>query len=337
VGKILLSTIRLREEASYLEAHGLRILNPPEAIASKEWIEENIKEADIMLLSNHDLERSTMEKATKLKLVVTTTSGYDHIDVEYAEERGICIANQPEAIAFSVAEHAIGMTIALTKNIVTGYNYVWNGLWDRYPRFLLGNLIRGKCASIVGMGRIGALISKYLRELGVGKILYYSRRRKPELEVLFMAEPSSLERIFTSCDIIYITLPLTKETENLITYDLLRKAKKGSIIVNLGRGKVLKLSNIIKLLEERSDVRLALDVMENEPFSDIGVLKGYKGRVLINPHIAGDSYESWNATLKMALRQIVDYVEKGMVWNPVTNACRGSHDIKDYWESFALA
>ncbi len=333
--KIVLSTIKLNDDMiSLLNSKGINVIMPKENIANKDWIKENIENATSMLLTFIRFDKELIDMAKNLKLIVATSSGYDHIDVEYAEKKGICVANQPEAIAHSVAEHAVGMTISLSKRIIQGDRYVWNKEWEGFPGFLTGNLLKDKNIGIVGMGRIGVLISSYLRSFKIRKILYFSRKRKYEIEILLKAEPASLERIFKEADIIYLTLPYSKETQNIVNLDLLMSMKKGSILISLGRGKVLKTSDLIALLNNRKDVMLGLDVFEEEPLpKDSPLLDDkFKDQLLLTPHMSGPSKETSQITIHMALKQLIHYYEKGTVWNPVTNSCKESHDIENYWE-----
>ncbi len=334
---VVLSTLKLNESMiSMLKLNNIDLIMPPDRIANREWIEKNIDNATSVLLTFIKFDKELIDKANNLKVIIATSSGYDHIDVKYAESKGICVANQPEAIAHSVAEHAIGMTISLTKRIIQGDRYIWNKEWNDFPYFLTGNLLKDKIIAIIGMGRIGVLISYYLRNFKIGKILYYSRRRKPELEILLKAEPSSLNRIFSEADIIYLTLPYSEETQGLINRDLLMKMKEGSILISLGRGKLLKIEDIIYLLNNRKDIMLGLDVFENEPLPHNSPLLNdkFKPQLLLTPHISGPSKETSQITIYMALKQLINFYKTGSVWNPVNNSCKECHDIKDYWEFF---
>ncbi|AFZ70082.1 lactate dehydrogenase-like oxidoreductase [Caldisphaera lagunensis DSM 15908] len=331
----MLSTMRLSDDmVSLLKSKEIKPILPEERIANREWIEKNIDNATSILLTFINFDKELIDKAKNLKVIIATSSGYDHIDVEYAEKKGICVANQPEAIAHSVAEHAIGMTISLLKKIVQGDRYVWDRQWKEFPYFLTGNLLRNKDVAVIGMGRIGVLILSYLRNFKIGKILYYSRKRKPEIEILLKAEPASLERIFKQSDIIYLTLPYNKETQNLINQDLLMSMKKGSILISLGRGKVLKTDDIVSTLNKRNDIMFGLDVFDSEPLPPDSPLFNNKFRdnLLLTPHMSGPSKETSHITIYMALKQLIHYYEKGSVWNPVNNVCKESHDIENYWE-----
>ncbi len=265
--------------------------------------------------------------ARGLWLVVARTSGLDYIDLEAAERRGICVANEPEAIAEAVAEHAIGLVLAVSKYIVAGHRYVASGEWAEkgWPRWMRGSIVYGKSLGLVGAGRIAALIAHRMRCLGVKKVYYWSRRRRPELELVLGARRLVLDDLFSSSDIVVVALPCTPETRNLIRYEHLARLPRGAILVNIGRGCVVDEAALARLLETREDIRVALDVFWQEPLPPKNPLVeryGSDPRVVLTPHIAGYSEESMIATAILAVMQAKLFLEKGCVWSPATKPCR---------------
>ncbi len=305
-----------------------------EGSGGRERLLEAVRGARVLIAGFVKVDREVLEASGgSLELVVTRSSGYDHIDVEAAEDLGICVANQPEAIAFSVAEHALGMAIVQAKRVLEGHYLVAGGEWSGFPTHLRGFLLRGATVGIVGLGRIGSLLAFYSRMMGASRILYWSRRRKPELELLLLLEPASLERLFSESRVVFIALPLTRDTEGLIKLDHLRLLPEGAVLVNVGRGRVVEDGAIETLLEERKDVRVALDVYWEEPLPRDSRLLDYAGQALLSPHFAGYSGLSSRMTSVLAARQARFYLERGEVWNPVTRStCREAKDIPGLWD-----
>lgn len=305
-----------------------------EAPASRRELLRLVRGARVLIAGFIKIDREVLEASEgTLELVVTRSSGYDHIDIDAAEELGICVANQPEAIAFSVAEHALAMAMTQSKRILDGHYLTISGGWRGFPGHLRGFLVRGSTAGIVGLGRIGALIAFYLRMLGASRLLYWSRRRKPELEILLAIEPASLDRLFSESRLVFIALPKARETDGLIRLSHLRLLPHGAVLVNVGRGSVIEEGAVERLLAERSDVRVALDVYREEPLPAGNPLTGYEGRALLSPHFAGYSELSSRMTAVLAARQARFYMERGEVWNPVTrNTCREARDIPGLWD-----
>ncbi|MCE4602952.1 MAG: 2-hydroxyacid dehydrogenase [Desulfurococcales archaeon] len=312
----------LEREANLLDAQG-----------SREKVQELIGEAEVLIAGFMKIDSSLLAQAQRLRLIVSRSSGVDHIDVGEAERRGICVANQPEAIAEAVSEHVVGLVIASLRRIVEGHNYTVSGGWASERGFLRGVTVRGKTIGVLGMGRIGVLVAWKLRALGAGRILYYSRRRKREVEQLLHAEPASLKRIFRESDVIIAALPHTRETTGLIDYELLSTMKKGALLVNVGRGSLIDPEDLARIIEERSDLRVALDVHPEEPLPPDHPLArlASTGRIVLTPHHAGGTDRSLKETAILAARQVLHYIETGTVWNPVNSVCREARDISGLW------
>ncbi len=326
----VLTTHTLPREAQDLLKGRVELVD---AQGSRERVGELIGEAEILIAGFMRIDSSLLDRAQRLRLIVSRSSGVDHIDVEEAEKRGICVANQPEAIAEAVSEHVVGLVIASLRRIVEGHSYTITGKWASEKGFLRGVTVRGKTIGILGMGRIGVLAAWKLRTLGARRILYYSRRRKKEVEQLLHAEPASLERIFRESDVIIAALPHTSETTGLVDYKLLSTMKEGALLVNVGRGSLVNTEDLARIIRERSDVRVALDVHPEEPLPPDHPLAelAHTGRVILTPHHAGGTDRSLRETALLAARQVLHYIETGTVWNPVNRVCREAVDIPGLW------
>lgn len=322
------------EARKILEMKGIKLIELQRTMREK--LLSLMGQARVLIAGFMRIDKEFLDRATSLKLIVTRSSGYDHIDVDYAEKKGICVANQPEAIAFSVAEHAIALAVAALKRIVRSHDYVVTGQWSAlgWPQWARGGLLRGSTLGIVGMGRIGSLVAWYGKAMGAGRVLYWSRRRKPELEVLLLAEPASLKRLFRESDVIIVALPKTRETVGLIGYELLSLMKSGAVLVNVGRGGIVDEIALAKIVREREDVYVALDVYSEEPLPEnhelIRLAKETR-RIILTAHHAGASKYTYVATAVLAAKQALHFLEKGTVWNPVNKACRATNDIPDLW------
>jgi len=331
---LVVSSVRLSDEAARILREVSDLVMPESGAAGREWLVENARGATVLIVGFLRVNGEIYDAAgPSLRLVLARSSGVDHIDLQAAIDRGICVANQPEAIAMSVAEHAVGIALTQTKRLLEGHMLNLEGGWNGFPRGLRGFLLRGITAGIVGLGRIGVLIAGLLRSLGVGRILYWSRRRKPELELLLRLEPASLERLFSESRLVFVTLPLTRDTRGLIDYRLLSRLPSGAVFVNVGRGPVVREGDLVRVLKERSDLRVALDVYEVEPLPQDSPLRKYarEGRVTLTPHFAGYSEQSMLFTDVLVAKQARHFLARGEVWNPVTPNCVQARDIPGLW------
>ncbi len=333
---IVVSNVRLHEDALNLLRGVARVRVPEGArFAGRDWILDNVEGARVIIAGFARVDGEVLDRAGRgLELVIARSSGVDYIDLEAAAEHGVCVANQPEAIAFAVAEHALGLALSQSKRLLEGHQLLVSGGWRGFPGQLRGRLIGWSTVGVVGLGRIGALLAYYARLLGAPRVLYWSRRRKPELEQLLGLEPASLERLFEESNIVFLVLPDTPETRGLVGYDLLRRLPADSVLVNVGRGRVLDEEALLRILRERRDVRIALDVYKEEPLPSGHPIISYgrEGRATLTPHFGGYSLESMYYTDLLAARQARHYLETGTVWNPVAGPCRQARDIPRLWD-----
>jgi glyoxylate reductase len=335
-GRLVASTARLPDEAVHiLEGVGASVEVMGRGEDPGRWLREAAERADVILLGFHRLGPEALRPGVRVRLVVAMSSGVDHIDLEAAERAGVCVANQPEAIAEAVAEHTLTLILAALRRVVEGHFYASTGRWASEGGFLRGRTLRGRTLGVVGLGRIGSLVALKARLMGASRILYWSRRRKRELEQILHAEPASLERLFSESDVVVVALPAARETRGLVGWSLLSRLKSGAVLVNVGRGVVVDESALERLLSERDDVVVALDVFSEEPLSPDSPIarlaREAPGRVILTPHIAGGSDLSLWATRYMAARQAAMYLERGEVWNPVAGPCREARDIPGLW------
>ncbi len=280
-----------------------------------------------LIIVGLNIDKDLLSKSRGLRVIIARTDGLDYVDLSSVEEAGICIANQPEAIAESVAEHTLGAVISVMKYINAGHEYVVSGEWFRkgWPSQFRGGLMLGRSLGLLGFGRIGHLLASKFKNLGVSQIYYWSRSRVDRTELVLEAVRLPLKEVFMKSDIVINTLPDTQETHHIITAELLESMPKGGLFVNVGRGGVLKTEDLIKALEIRNDLRVVLDVYEQEPLNPNNplILKYSRtGKVLLTPHIAGYSEESMRVTALLAALQVKKFFEEGCLWDPAIRGCK---------------
>ena len=281
---------------------------------------------EVLIIVGLRIDKSLLRKSKGLKLIITRSSGLDNIDLDEAERMGICVANQPEAIAEAVSEYIISTVLALLRYILIGHLYTVTGEWQSkgWPESFRGGLIIGKRIGFLGFGRIAHLTAIKFIALGATEIYYWSRSRQPRSELVLNAVKLPLEGVIRRSDILVSTLPDTKETHHLLTFKLLKMLPEGAVFVNVGRGGVIEPGAIEKLLENRDDIRVVLDVHEKEPLSASSKLVrkyAFSSRVILTPHIAGYSEESMRGTALLAALQARKFLTNRCVWNPVTKTC----------------
>lgn len=228
-------------------------------------------------------------KAGKLKYISKYGVGLDKIDLHKAKELGIPVTNCPGVNQVSVAEHVYALLLSFVKNIHLEYNITKAGGWKRH----VSTEIYGKTLGIVGLGAIGKEVAKRAFSFGLNVIAYDKFVNDDFIkEHPFIKLAETFEELASKSDIITLHVPHTPETESIINSSIIHNTlKKGVIIINTARGKLVNLDALIEGLENNIIGGYLADVLDIEPMPENYSLKD-KENVLITPHIGSRTYES---------------------------------------------
>ncbi len=216
----------------------------------------------ICVFVQDDLSRNVLKMlATNgTKLVALRCAGFNNIDIDAATEYKINVVRVPRYSPYAVAEHTVGLMLALNRKIHRAYNRVKESNFSLNG--LLGFDIHNKTIGIIGTGNIGAITARILNGFGA-KLLAYDivqNRECIELGVNYV----SLETLYEKSDIISLHCPLTPDTHHLINSDSLQKMKDGIMIINTSRGAVIDTQAVIQSLKSGKIGYLGIDVYEQE-------------------------------------------------------------------------
>lgn len=288
-----------------LKKHGNVIQLPPGS-ASHDLLAA-AGEADAIVTRGFiKIPRETLERAEKLRVIGVHGVGVDHIDVDYAEQRGIRIVHAAEAQVDAVAEFTIGLMLSLLRRIPTADTAVRTGEWDRKYGDLTGSDLAGKTVGIIGLGRIGSEVAKRLRAFGT-HLLYHQRTRNPVLEKQLGIRFASLNELLKASDIISIHAVLTPETRHMISREQFRLMKTGVYIVNTARGAIIDEKALRDALVSGKVAGAALDVFESEPIGPEHALTR-PNNVILAPHLASCT----NETLRRLAVTVAEKVVKAL-------------------------
>lgn len=255
--------------------------------------------------------RDMIERAGSLRLIVRLGSGLEIIDIDYADQKGIIVKNTPEGNRQSVAEHALGMLLALLNNIVKSNIEIRQ--FNRKREENRGNELTGKTLGIIGFGNTGSCFARILAGFDIN-ILVYDKYKQRFADNYRNVIETDMNEIFEKCDILSFHIPLTDETVYLGDMNFYRKFRKDIFLINTSRGKVLDTKDLIMALRSGKIKGAALDVLENEnplSYSEEEKLL-YKElfsfeNVIITPHIAGWTYESKEKIAELTYKRIIQY------------------------------
>ncbi len=244
----------------------------------------------ILIRFNGKVTRKIMEAAPELRVIGRHGVGLENVDLQSAKEKGIQVVYTPQANAVSVAEHFLGLALALAKHIPEADRATREGRWH-VRHELVSRELTGKTLGVLGLGRIGLQTARLCR-MGLDmKVLYFDVREFPELERSLGARRVGIRELFSESDLVAIHLPLVPQTHHLVNRDLLRLMKPTAYIVNLARGPIWKEQDLLEALQEGWIAGAASDVFEEEPPpADHPLLK--LKNFLATPHSAAHTEES---------------------------------------------
>ena len=282
------------------------------------YLEENAE--IISVFTGSRLTSETLYKFKKLKLILTRSVGFSHIDMEYCNENHILVANTPHYGDYTVAEFSFGILLNLVRRICYGVNELKNG--DLYPE-TFGMELCDKTIGIIGTGFIGEKSVKIAKGFSMN-VICYDIKENVEVEEKYGAKYVSLDTLCKLSDVIMLHAPLTPNSYHLIDRDKISLMKEDVVIVNTARGELIDTEALYDALLDNKIKGAALDVLEYEetisnkrPGENIN-LKNLRTslinskllnlpNVIVTPHIAYDTKESVNRILEMTLVNLYQY------------------------------
>lgn len=262
----------------------------------------------IVINSKIKMFEDMIDRAILLKYICRLGSGLEIIDLEYAKVKGIHVINTPTGNNNAVAEHAMGMLLALSNNLIRSDKQVRQKIWQREEN--RGWELMGKTIGIIGFGHTGSQFAKKLSSWELN-ILSHDKYRKDYGQEWDFVSQVSLEDILKESDIISLHLPLTEETRNYVDWQFINRCKDKVIIINTSRGKVVNTKDLVEALERGRVGGACLDVFENEKphtysQSEINTYTRLYSmdNVVLSPHVAGWTKESLEKIAHVILEKI---------------------------------
>lgn len=253
--------------------------------------------------------REVLESAEKLRMIQRSGVGLDALDLDALREKGIPLYVNRGVNAQSVAEHTLLLMLACLRRLPEIDRNTKNGIWKKQEQGVRTAELRGKTIGIIGMGSIAKTLVDLLKPFHT-QILYYNRtRQSPDYEAENNMRFVSMDELLRHADIVTVHCALTPETRNLINADSLREMKDGAILVNTARGQIVDPDALAGALRSGRLAYAALDVHTAEPIPADYPLKGIDN-VILTPHIAGVTADSFRAMMRDAFRNIACF-EKG--------------------------
>ena len=274
-----------------------------------ETLQPHLSEAvGILVRSRITITAELLNEAPNLQWIGRFGSGVENIDRSAAEARGIRLHSAPEGNRTALGEHCMGLLLSLIHRITWSNNEVRHGKWLRSAN--TGWELEGNTVGIIGYGHMGSAFAERLQGFGVNAIAYdkYKSGFSPK-----HVQEVDLDSLLEHSDVISLHVPLTPETESMVNAEFLAKCARQPYILNTSRGKVIQSKALWQAVQHGQLRGVALDVLDLEKHS----LEGLENqptwfsdfcndpRVLITPHIAGWSQQSFPKMGEVLLRKIL--------------------------------
>ncbi len=266
----------------------------------------------LFIRSKTYIDAEFLDHAPQLRFIARAGAGLDLIDIDEVNQRDIRLFHAGEGNRDAVAEHAVGMLLALFNNIVRADREVRKGTWEREGN--RGIELMNKTVGLIGYGNNGSATARRLRSFDC-RILAYDRY-KSGFSDAYVTE-STLEQVMEESDILSLHVPLTAETKGWIDGLFIEQMGRPFFLVNVARGEIVSLDAVVHGLKSGKIRGACLDVLENEKLSALtpsqqeafDFLRA-SDKVVLTPHVAGWSQESYVRINEVLKRQIKEWLDK---------------------------
>lgn len=217
-----------------------------EKYTEKQQLLDAVADVEAMIVRSDKVTAEVLDAAKALKIVVRAGAGFDNIDIAYAKEKNVVVENTPGQNSNAVAELVFGLLVYAVRNFYNGKS---------------GSELLGKKLGILAFGNVGRNVARIAKGFGMDVYTYDAFCPKDVIEAAGVKAVDSQDALFENCDVVSLHIPATPETKQSINAALVGKMKKGGILVNTARKEVINEPELLKLLEERTDLKYVSDIM----------------------------------------------------------------------------
>lgn len=266
-----------------------------EKYTEKRQLLNAVSDIDALIIRSDKVDNEVFEAAKHLKIVVRAGAGYDNVDLAAATAHGVVVMNTPGQNSNAVAELVLGLLVYAVRNFYNGKT---------------GTELKGKKLGILAFGNVGRNVARIAKGFGMDIYAYDAFCPADVIAQAGVTPVVSRDKLFEQCDIVSLHIPATQETLKSINYDVVSKLHKGGILINTARKEIIDEDGLIRLLEEREDLRYISDIAPDK--ADVFTEK-FAGRYFATPKKMGAQTAEANINAGIAAaKQIVGYLQNGI-------------------------
>lgn len=261
----------------------------------------------LIIRSRTQITRGILSKAKKLQVIITCTSGFDHIDLDAAKEWGVTVMFTPEANVESASQLTWSLVLACATQLVKAHKAIKAGEWNRDE--LVGLELNRKVYGVVGLGRIGKRVAEIASAFGMNVIAYDPYCDASAFKDVD-ADRVAYEEVLKTADILSFHVPKTAETHHMLSQSHFEYINRGLILVNTSRGSVISEEALCEALEKNYVGAVGLDVFEKEPLPRSSRLQNYPN-VVLSPHLGANTQEAFQKASEQAALRLIQFFIDG--------------------------
>lgn len=275
-----------------------------------------VHDQDVIIISDLKVDEQILANNPNLKLLALCSTGYDHVNIDLLKSKNVKVCNIRGYAGDAVAEHAFILMMNLIKNFSAQLNAVQSGAWSEGSvSFYLASPIRelkGKTLTILGKGEIGIALAQKAQAFGMN-VIFSERKNAKNCREGYVAFDQAIQQ----ADILSLHCELNDETRGMIDQSVLKKMKKDSILINVGRGGLINNHDVIQALENHEISGFGADVLDQEPpAANHPLLKINHPNVMITAHIAwatDEAQERLFSILEDNINKNISGIEQNLV------------------------
>lgn len=287
----------------------------PEAVPTPTEVVEAVGDAEVIAVHFAPIPEAVLQAGNELKAVVVARAGYENVNVEAANELGIAVVNLVGRNAPAVAEQAIALMLAETRDVARADRGIREGRWPKeFPQTPYD--LYGSTVGLIGFGQVARRLAPRLAGFQVRLLVYDPYVDEETIESFGGEKIADMKTIFRESDFVSLHARLTEETRRFIGREHFELMKPTAYFINNSRSRMVSYDDLYEVLKEGRIAGAALDVHDDEPLGEESPWLELEN-VTFAPHIAGSTTSTWENSVRMTAEAVREIVNAGRATNTV--------------------